>query len=145
MEIPADPTRIDSRASPDCTNYVMLGPATQKTCATSRVTTTASPSSKTYVSRNCAVPRFHAPSIIKRDKRASIWHISHVQGITHHVSHVKTLPRGPHTSKFVCLRLRVVTAIWRTVIHCLLHDSTTYTVCCPGVEFPPLHIHLSVI
>ena len=69
---------------------------------------------------------------------------SHIQSITHHVSHIKTLPRGPHTSKFVCSHLLVATAIWRTVIHCLLYDDATYAVCWPGVEFPPLHIYLSV-
>jgi len=69
--------------------------------------------------------------------------MSRASGIT--FFHIKILPRSLHTSKFVCVRLLVATAIWRTVIHCLLYDNTTYTVCWPGVEFPPLHIYLSVI
>jgi len=102
-------------------------------------TATTPPSSKTHVSRNCAVPRFHRPW-----SSATNAHVhSRASRIT--FIHIKILPCSLHTSKFVGVRLLVATANWRTVIHCLLYDNTTYTVCWPGVEFPPLHIYLSVI
>jgi len=119
----------------------MLGAAaaSQKTRATTRVTTTASPSSKILVSRNCAVPRFQRPWSSATNAHGTF----PMPRALHITFSMLKYCHTAFTPKFVCVRLRVATAIWRTVIHCycMIILLTQYV----GLVWNSLHIYLSVI
>ena len=106
-------------------------------CATSAVASRRPGSHRAFGARAKNHSKFHDQA---RQTRITA-HVL-VQSFTHHVFHIKILPRSLHTSKFVCIRLRVATAIWRTVIHCycmiilltqyvgLVWNSRSYTSIC---------------
>jgi len=112
--------------------------ASQKTRATTRATTTASPSSKIHVSPNRAVPRFHRAF---RARKSSPVHQQARQTRVSRSSMLKNVTQHLHQN---CLC--TLTNSYRHLANSytlLLNDSNTYTVCWPGVESSYTSICLS--